>query len=83
MYIANKIRSAEHKLNLRSSYGLVEKPSLKLNQSREGFIYRAITLYNKLDDEVKLCHNLNHFKNEARKWIKRNIPVKPQDDPGC
>ena len=81
-YIANKIRYAENKLYLRSSCNLLQNLNIKLNQSKEGFINRAIILYNKLDDDVKMSPSLNLFKKEARKWVKVNIPVKPQDFQG-
>ena len=80
-YLANKIRYAEDQPMLRSSSESLQKINLKLNQSRESFIYRAITLYNKLDEHIRKCQSLNQFKVLARKWVKENIPIKPQSSP--
>ena len=76
-YLSSKIKfdvktrpSRRGKLELtRSNY--------KLNQCKEGFVNRAISLYNNLDDQVKTSENLNMFKTEVRKWIKKNIRAKP------
>ena len=62
---------------LSASSSLVQNQNMKLNQSREGFINRAVSLFNKLDEDTKICQNLNQFKREAKKWVKWNIPVKP------
>ena len=76
-YLSSKIKfdvktrpSRRGKLELtRSNY--------KLNQCKEGFVNRAISLYNNLDDQVKTSENLNMFKTEVREWIKKNIRAKP------
>ena len=77
-YMSNKIMF-NHNTLLTTRGGKLElkKVNYKLNQCKEGFVYRAITLFNRLDDNIKTAENLQGFKTEARKWVLRNVKIKP------
>ena len=48
-----------------------------LSLIREGFIYRGISLFNNLPDALKIEAKLSKFKSAARRWIQKNVAVKP------
>ena len=56
----------------------MKRLNYKLNQSREGFIYQAITLFNMLDQTLRQETNIRVFKKEARIWVEKNVSVKPK-----
>ena len=56
---------------------MITPPRFKLGISREGFLYRATTLLNKMGDNVRNEANLENFKLEAKNWVKNNIHIKP------
>ena len=49
----------------------------KLGLTREGFVYRAVKLYNLIPDDLRNESKLLRFKSEVKKWVAINIPVKP------
>ena len=49
----------------------------KIGIAKEGFVYRAIVLLNKIGDEILNASSEQIFKAKARKWVKNNISVKP------
>ena len=46
--------------------------------SREGFVYRAICLLNKIGSDILNSHSITEFKRNAKDWVKKNIQVKPR-----
>ena len=40
-------------------------------------MYRAISLWNKLSEELKNEEKLERFKTGLRRWVTENIPIKP------
>ena len=76
-YIASKMRVKGEIHNLRSNTFKLKQVDYTLSQSCEGFIYKAISLFNKLDDNIRRISNLNEFKFEVTKWIRMNINIKP------
>ena len=78
-YLSNKIRFCKSDgINLRGKNYELAKVNYKLNQRREGFVNREITLYNSLDESIKRSPNLQTFKVKAKNWIKNNIQIKPK-----
>ena len=65
-------------MNLRGNYGSIKQKNKKLAISREGFVYRGVTLLNKMSDELRTEEKLNKFKVGLRKWVIENIPAKPK-----
>ena len=45
--------------------------------AREGFLFRGATLFNKLDESLRNETKLERFKRDLRKWVKKNICIKP------
>ena len=76
-YLANKLQFDMRKQNLRSKAATLKLTQYKLNQSREGFINRGITLFNRLDEETRRSGSLPVFEKAARKWVLDNIKIKP------
>ena len=62
----------------RERFGIMlTQPYSSLGSVREGFIFRGISLFNRLPNELKKESDLSKFKSVARKWIKENVAVKP------
>ena len=55
----------------------VQLPSSGLTLTREGFIYRAIKLFNKLPEVIINEDKFEKFKRKVTDWVEVNIPVKP------
>ena len=55
----------------------VTLPKVSLSASREGFIYRAAKLINKLPESVWKESSVRLFKKKLYEWVKMNISVKP------
>ena len=72
-YLSDKLEFDERNYLLRDGINKLKKVNYKLNQSREGFIYRAITLFNMLDQKLRQETNLRVFKSEARIWVEKNV----------
>ena len=54
---------------------LVTEP--RLNQTRTGFLYRGISLFNALPAELRKEQKIAAFKRKVKSWIGENICVKP------
>ena len=52
-------------------------PNYLLGVSRAGFIYRGAKLFNMLPGNLREESETAKFKAESRRWIQRNIKVKP------
>ena len=52
-------------------------PNYLLGVSRAGFIYRGAKLFNMLPGNLREVTETGKFKAESRRWIQRNIKVKP------
>ena len=76
-YLANKIKYDTNQHNLRTKGRSLKRANCKLNQSKEGFVNRAILLFNKLDEDVRNCESLDQFKQRAKIWVKKNVQIKP------
>ena len=50
----------------------------KLTLGRGGFFFRAASLFNMLPVTLRKCQDIKTFKMDVKKWIKSNIPVKPE-----
>ena len=78
-YLSDKIQFKEKNFNLRYQNLTLTQSKYKLNQSKEGFINRGITLFNRLDEQTRSLTELSAFKKESRKWVKKDIPVTPME----
>ena len=77
-YITQRMQRKEIRLNLREDLGKLVVPRRKLGITREGFIFRAITLLNSLDEDLRNEDKLERFKVGLRKWVKMHIPTRPR-----
>ena len=74
-YLASHFRTTVDR-GTRSGIKLYQNtPHLGL--AREGFLYRAMKLYNLIPESMKQESSFVHFKIEVRKWTLENISVKP------
>ena len=48
-----------------------------LTISRDGIVYRGAKLWNLLSQDLKNEEKLTTFKQMVKKWIYRNVPIKP------
>ena len=55
----------------------IATPNYILGVSRAGFIYRGAKLFNMLPGNLREISETGKFKAESRRWIQRNIKVKP------
>merc|ERR1711954_55971 len=64
-YLSNKIMF-NHNTGFTTRGGTyqLKKVNYKLNQCKEGFVNRAITLFNRLDEHIKSAEDLQVFKTE-------------------
>ena len=76
-YIADRLKPREANMKLRGGQGALTTPHFKLSLSREGFIYRGATLFNKLDEHIRTEKDIKKFKKRSKIWVKENIPIKP------
>jgi hypothetical protein len=74
-YLAEKMQSRSNQTNLSGS---VLQPKTSLSITKEGFVYRGITLINMLDVSLRCEAKLENFKVRLRYWVKKNISVKPK-----
>ena len=49
----------------------------KLNITTSNFIHKGVKLWNMLDQDIRSTTSTIAFKDRIKKWIKTNIPVKP------
>ena len=57
---------------------LVKDTHHKFWLSAEDFLERAMAIYNKLPDELKLLNCGTSVKKNTKIWIKSNIPATPK-----
>ena len=77
-YLARKMKFRSNSSNLRERSGSVQQPNNSLSITKEGFVYRGITLMNMLDVSLRCEPKLENFKVGLREWVKENISVKPK-----
>ena len=75
---ANKMRVRSIDVNIRQGGSTLMRPRYKLNITREGFIYRGVTIYNKLEESLRKESKLEKFKTGVREWVKANIIIRPK-----
>ena len=76
-YLAQKLRQRKEGMVLRGRLGSLEQSNKTLSISKEGFLYRAACIMNKLDDSLRNETKLERFKTGVRIWVKKNIKTKP------
>ena len=76
-YLAQKLRQRNEGMNLRGRLGSIGHKNKTLSISKEGFLYRATCIMNKLDDNLRNETKLERFKAGVRMWVKKNIKIKP------
>ena len=77
-YIAEKLTRKDVGKKLRGNLGRISIKKKKLAISREGFIYRAALLLNKIDEDLRNEEKLDRFKTGFRKWVLQNVAIKPK-----
>ena len=77
-YIANKMRVRTMDMNIRKGVSTLLRPRCKLHITREGFVYRGETIYNKLEESLRKESKLEKFKTGVREWFKANISIRPK-----
>ena len=68
-YIANKMRVRTMDMNIRKGGSTLLRPRCKLDITREGFVYRGATIYNKLEESLRKESKLEKFKTGVREWF--------------
>ena len=76
-YLAHRLQVRQPGIELRGNPRMITQPGYKLGISREGFLYRSATLLNMMDEKLREEPRLEIFKSESKKWVKKNIKVKP------
>ena len=76
-YLAQKLRQRNEGMKLRGRLGSIGHKNKTLSISKEGFLYRATCIMNKLDDNLRNETKLERFKAGVRMWVKKNIKIKP------
>ena len=77
-YIRERLQEKKCGIGLRNKHRSIIVNNKKLAISREGFIYRAATLLNKIGEELRAEEKLGKFKMNLKKWILENISIKPR-----
>ena len=77
-FIAERLLLREGRMDLRRNAGNIIVKRKNLEISREGFIYRASVLLNNIGEELRNEEKIGRFKVGLRKWIVKNIPIKPK-----
>ena len=62
---------------MRGRLGSIGQPENSLFIAREGFVFRGVNIYNKLNESLKREAKSEKFKTGDRNWVKDNIPIKP------
>ena len=70
-----KIKSQN--MHLRGRLGSIGKQKHSLSIAKEGFIFRGVNIFNKLDENLKKETKVEKFKVGVKKWVRDNVPVKP------
>ena len=55
---------------------LLTPPHFNTNKSRQSQLYRSVTLWNQLPDNVKVCNSLSHFKYKCKGYLSQTKPGK-------
>ena len=63
--------------DMRKTPGMIIPPAYSLGICREGFLYRAATILNMMDENLRREPNLEKFKTGAKNWVKEHILIKP------
>ena len=79
VYLSKRFQERQRGEGLRGGLGYLLQPSLSLTISREGFVNRAITLMNMLDESVKNESSPGVFRKKVHEWVKKNIDIKPKN----
>ena len=78
-YLSHRFQERQRGEGLRGRSGYLLQPNLSLTISREGFVNRAITLMNMLDESVRNESNPEVFRRRVYEWVKKNIDIKPKN----
>ena len=76
VYLSQKISYADNQRYLRNTSNKLSRVNYRLSQSKEGLVFRAVTLFNRLYQNIRNAENINIFKQEARKWVIEQIQIK-------
>ena len=76
-YLAQRLVESEKLRTTRVEGSKFLLPKYSLCSSREGFLYRSIILLNKMGQEIYNIEKIDRFKQEAKKWIRQHVPIKP------
>ena len=76
-YLYQKLQVHKSVHNLRGRSDHLQHPRYKLSLSKESFLYRASTILNMMDVNLRTEPNLETFKFKAKQWVKDNIAIKP------
>ena len=52
---------------------MLDIPLFKTSSGQRTFYYRTVTLWNSLEQELKLCKSTSHFKRSLRKKLLKNF----------
>ena len=69
--------SLENQVTVRSQNNLQSRVNFKLSTCRSSFFYQGAQLWSALPMDIKISRNSEQFKSRCKKWIGRNIKVKP------
>ena len=69
--------SLEDQVTLRSQNNLQSRVNFNLSTCRSSFFYQGAKLWSALPMGIKTSRNSEQFKSRCKKWIARNIKVKP------
>ena len=76
-YLASKIQERNVYGGLRGRWGSIGQPSYTLSISKEGFLYRAATILNMMEENLRTEPRIEIFKTSTKVWVKEKIPIKP------
>ena len=60
---------------LSTGNGIRVDKKIRNQLSKQNFSYRAVDIWNKLPQEIRLFRKLPKFKQKLKEWTKRNVPV--------
>ena len=69
--------SVQDQVTMRSQSNLQSRINFNLSTCRSSFFYQGARLWSALPMDVKTSRNSEQFKSRCKKWIGRNIKVKP------
>ena len=79
-YIAQKLVYLNGEQQLRNQE-VVHPPAYRLGISKEGFIYRAAAIMNKMGEKLVKEEDTDMFKTAAKEWVKKHVKIKPTPNP--